>query len=51
MVARTRECVIDEFPEIAAFERYYNSVKDSIYYFRKNEGVAGARMMIEGEEK
>ena len=51
MVTRTRECVIDDFPEIAAFEKYYDSVKYGIAYFRKNEGIAGGRMIIEGEEK
>lgn len=51
MVTKTRECVIDDFPEIAAFEKYFDTVKDSISYFRKNEGIAGGRMMIEGEEK
>lgn len=43
--------IIDEFPEVVTFADYFEEMKNRAPYFRKNEGVASNRMIIEGEEK
>lgn len=44
-------CVIAEFPEVVEFLEYYDSVKDKVPYFRKNDGTPRNIMTIEGEDK
>lgn len=44
-------CVIDNFPEVVDFLEYYESVKDKVPYFRRNDGTPKNIMTIEGNEK
>lgn len=44
-------CIIDEFPEVITFANYFEEMKNRTPYFRNNEGVAGNKVIIEGEEK
>lgn len=43
--------IIDEFPEVVLFAEYYEQMKEKVPYFRKNEGIARNKIIIEGEEK
>ncbi len=44
-------CKIDSFMEVESFYNLMKSMEETTPYFRKSEGVAGNRIIIEGREK
>lgn len=51
MAETARQPFIDEFPEIVAFDKRYEEWNSRVSYFKKNDGIPGGRISIEGEEK
>ncbi len=42
--------LLDSLPEVIEFHQYLNA-REHVPYFRKNDGIASNRIIIEGEEK
>ena len=48
MAETARQPFIDEFPEIVAFDKRYEEWNSRVSYFKKNDGIPGGRISIEG---